>query len=190
MIVFLRDLSFEPGVDDITDETFIVDCIQNAVQSRSPGRRFVTYDKFRKLAFPDLPAKSTPRQPRYMAMVLERPKVRERIAGLGLRYIIFVGGVTETHAGGGMVCGGAAGGVGCLGLITWDKESRLGASVMDLAGEGELETSQASAMGTAWLAIVFVFPLGLPAATESDVCAQQGRKIATLLTDRDAGKAQ
>ena len=85
MIAFFRDISLEAGIDDITNETLVTDCIRNAIQNHTPGRRFVGYDTFRKLAFPDLPAKSAPRHPHYMALALERTDVQERISSLAAR---------------------------------------------------------------------------------------------------------
>ena len=165
MIIFLRDISLEPGIDDISDEALLVDCIRNAIKSRDPKRIFVTYDTFRKRAFPELPAIAAPRHPRYIRLVLNRPDFRNRIADLNLRYMIFVGGVIETRTQGGIGCfaGGHAG--ACFGLVTWNKESRLAASILDMDRMEELETVNAKASGTAWLAVFIIFPFGFPACS-------------------------
>ncbi len=186
MIVFLRELSFEPGIDDLKNESFVVDCVRSAIEHRDPDRRFVDYETFRRAALPELKSRSTLRQPKYLRMVLDHPDFRTRIAPLGLRYIIFVGGVTETNREGGIACGGGGGGAGCFGLITWDKESRMVASVLDLARRGNLLRSEALATGTAWFAMIGIFPLGMPAGTEGVTCTRQGEKIAALLEEQDA----
>lgn len=188
MIIFLRDISLAPGVEEMSDEALLVDCIRSAIKDRNPKRRFVAYDTFRKLAFPDLPAIAAPRHPRYIRLVIERPDIRNRIADLNIRYMIFVGGVVETKQQGGIGCLGAGYGFGCFGLVTWDKESRLAASILDLERMGGLETVKATTSGTAWFAVFIIFPLGFPAAPEAFACADQGAKIARLLDQRDADK--
>lgn len=163
-------------------------CIGEAIHQDHPNLLIVPPAEFRRTAFPDLVREATPSSPEYLALLLNHPEFRGRIASLGIRYLISVGGGThqqEKDSYGG--CGGGYGGVvACFGYVTWDRESRLAASVLDLkesraAGEVHVSTS-----GRPWLVYVgsippFGIPLGLPASTETRACRELGGAVAKFL---------
>lgn len=182
--VVLDRFSNEFSVDK---EDEISGCISEAIHQYHPNLLIVPPAEFRRTAFPDLAPEATPRSPEYLALLLNHPEFRGRIASLGIRYLISVGGGThqqERDSYGG--CGGGYGGVGCFGVWTWDRESRLAASVLDLketraAGEVHVSTS-----GRPWFAYVgsippFGIPLGLPAPTETRACSELGEAVAKFL---------
>ena len=184
MLVFLREFSFEPDVYDIKDEGRILDCMSRAIRQHRPEQRIVKFDEFRKLAFPKLKSASAPRQPKFLSMMFEDPAFRGKIDHLRLRYIAFVGGVTKSEVEGGVTCAGSGPRGVCFGAWTWDKESRVGASILDLGTVREVEAVEARASGTAWFAIIGAFPIGLPAATEAAACSDLGVRISRFLHQR------
>lgn len=182
MLVYLRQFSFTPGVDDIEDEGRIVRCVGDAIHRKQPDRKMVSFEEFRRIAFPHLDAFSAPHEPEYISPLFRNPDFQTRVAPLGVRYIAFLGGVTETGAAkGGITCvyGGPAG--ACFGGWSWDKTSNVGAAVLDVSNLETVGDVNASASGTAWFAIVGVLPLGLPANTESAACNDLGARIAASL---------
>ncbi len=181
MLVFVREFSFDRDIDDIKAKGRILDCVRGEILRLRPKQRIVSFDEFRRTAFPDLSPESAPRNPKYLSMLLQRTDFRDRIQPLGIRHIAFIGGVTKTVTDGGIACVGAYAGVGCFGLITWDKKSRLGASVLDLNYSRREENLEASASGTAWFAIVGVFPIGVPSVTGDTACKDLGVQIARFL---------
>ena len=184
MLVFLREFSFQPDTYDIKDEDRILQCVSRAIRQRRPVQRIVEYDKFRQLAFPEINSASAPRQPKYLSIMFEDSDFREKVSHLGLRYIAFVGGVTKSIVEGGISCVGVGPRGACIGAWTWDKDSRVGASILDLGTMREAEALEARASGTAWFAIVGAFPIGLPAATEAAACDDLGLRIAEFLEQR------
>lgn len=181
MLVFYREFSFEAGVDDIANEARVIECTGETIRRNRPRQRIVSFDEFRRTAFPDMSPDSAPRNPKYLSMLLRRADFRDRIRPLGLRHIAFIGGVTETARGGSMICGGGPYGAGCFGVLTWDNESRLGASVIDLEHSLREENLDSSASGTSWLAIVGIFPVGVPSDTVGSACRDLGARLAGYL---------
>ena len=181
MLVFYREFSFEVNSDDITDEAQVIECTGETIRRNRPQQHIVSFDEFRRTAFPDLSPESAPRNPKYLSMLLQRTDFRDRIRPLGIRYIAFIGGVTKTVTDGAIGCFGAYAGAGCFGLITWDKKSRLGASVLDLNYPRRGENLNATSSGTAWLAAVGLFPIGLPSDTVGTVCRDLGTRLTRYL---------
>ncbi len=182
LLVFMRRFSFSSQFDDIKDEERILGCVSRAIHSRRPRQRIVLFDDFRRVAFPHLTPATAPRSPDYLAILFEDSDFRKRVAPLGLSHAAFVGGVTRlSDARGGMSCSGDAVRAVCIGAWYWDKESRVGASILDLRDMERDEEISASARGTPWFAIVQGIPLGFPAATESEACIGLGRDIARYL---------
>ncbi len=183
MLVFVREFSFDHDIDDIKAKGRILDCVRDEILRLRPKQRIVSFDEFRRTAFPDLSPESAPRNPKYLSMLLQRTDFRDRIRPFGIRHIAFIGGVTKTVTDGGIGCVGAGPGFGCFGLITWDKNSRLGASVLDLKYSRREENLNASASGTAWLAVVGIFPIGLPSDPSYVACKDLGVRIARSISN-------
>lgn len=160
----------------------IVGCIRTALNERHPTLRIVPPDKFRRTAFPDLAPEAAPHSPEYLSLLLMHPVFLKRIAPLGIRYLISVSGGTEQNVTISEL--GALGGPhAAVPLYIWaaDRQTRLVASILDLtqtraAGEVRTEVS-----GCPWFAIIGIFPLGLPAFTESRACGELGEGIAKFL---------
>jgi hypothetical protein len=192
MLVFLREYSFVTGVDDITNESEVIGRVGRAIRETRPTQRIITFESFRRVAFPNLTSAATPRQPEYIALMLKEPAFRERIAPLRLRYVAFIGGVTRIsgpHGGASCVYGYPYS--VCFGFWHWDKDSRVGASILDVEAIQETEQVRATASGTPWFAIIGNLPIGLPAATEAAACADLGNRIGQFLNSEfSASKSQ
>lgn len=183
MIVFLREIVFDTNTSGVSDEPHVVRCITEGIRRRQPHLPIVSFEAFSAVAFPNLAAKARPRRPDYLGILLGDAEFRRRIAPLGLRHIVFVGGITETKPPrGGIACGADSRGAGgCLGVVIWDKRSALAASIVDLASRAPARELKAEARGTAWLAIIGIIPLGMPAMTETAACTEIGHRVADAL---------
>ncbi len=181
MLVFVREFSFERRIDDIKAKGRILDCVRGEILRLRPKQPMVSFDQFRRTAFPDLQRESVPQHPKYFGVLTGSAKFREAIAPLDLRYVVFVGGVVETseREGGGLCVIGPGG--ACFVYWEWDSASRMGATVFDLKKAQTADRIEASASGKAWFAIVGVFPIGVPSVTGDTACKDLGVQIARFL---------
>ncbi len=181
MLVFVREFSFDRRIDDLKAKGRILDCVRGEILRLHPKQRMVSFDQFRRTAFPDLQRESVPQHPKYFGVLTGSAKFREAIAPLDLRYVVFVGGVVETSEpeGGGLCAIGP--GAACFAYWEWDSASRMGATVFDLKKAQTADRIEASASGKAWFAIVGVFPIGLPSLTSETSCKDLGVQIARFL---------
>jgi hypothetical protein len=189
-LVMVRPFSFEAGVDDVTDEQGVVDCITGSIRGALPDQPLVPWDSFRYIAFPNLPAGAEPRDPKYLAPLFRNAEFRARVASLGLRFVGFIGGVTEVKQDGGIYCGVGPGGGACLGLITWKKATRLRAGMVDLETMEQVSALEGRDSGTAWFAVVGILPIGMPYDTERGSCRALGTEIAEFLRQRRAAATE
>jgi hypothetical protein len=187
LFVFVREFSFELDIDDVKDEDRVLACVQDAVNEEYRRQRITSFDEFSRTTFPGMALESVPRKPEYYAALIESPEFRKRTRSLGLRYIVFVGGVEKTVSSGDILCGG---GIypWCFGYSQWEKASHLGASVLDLNKPAPAKKLAATASGTAWLVVVGIVPIGMPSEPGSVACDDLGTQVARFLRDQQTGR--
>jgi hypothetical protein len=161
------------------EEREIIGCISEA-------------DEFRRTVFPGLAPEAAPDKLEYFELLLDHPTFKERVAALGIRYLISVGGATEQTSGPGL---GAVGGPGAAVLViagSWDRKTSLTASVLDLQQKRIAGKLEASATGHPWVLIVFPSPLmiGAPAFTESKACEELGQAVAKFVASEKTPGAE
>ncbi|MBI2876418.1 MAG: hypothetical protein HYY20_06015 [Candidatus Tectomicrobia bacterium] len=159
-------------------------CIARAIRKAHPFVQMVPADEFRRTAFPDLDSEAVPRSPESLTLLLNSPVFLERIAPLRLRYLVLVGGITtEQHykQDSPIWCGGGMGAAGCLGVAIWDKNSRAGAFILDIKRASVAGEVRVTASGHPWIAALLIYPIGLPAFTESRACGELGEAVAKFI---------
>jgi hypothetical protein len=176
----------------LVEEGEIIGCISDAARKADPSLRIVLPDEFRHTVFPDLAPEAVPDKPEYFALLLDHSAFMERLAALGIRYLISVSGVTLQTGGPGA---GAIGGPGAGVLViagSWDRTTSLTASVLDFQQKHVAGKLEASAAGHPWVLIVFPSPLmiGAPAFTESKACQELGEAVAKFIAGDETPGAQ
>jgi len=71
----------------------VVGCITEAIHEKHPTVRVVPPDEFLRTAFPDLTPEEVSSELLNIALLVEQPEFQERIAPLGIRYLILAWGV-------------------------------------------------------------------------------------------------
>jgi hypothetical protein len=159
-------------------ESDYISCIENALGRGSKGLRVIPRQQFVDSLFPWFEPRTAPAETKGLAKLMDRPGVAKVVDDLGVRYIIWLDGDTETVAqGGSLSCAAGPGGGGCFGFAWWQKDSDYEASVWDLEGNESAGTVTADVSGTSFLPALVV-PIPLIARTQSAACkglAQQLR---------------
>ncbi len=112
---------------------------------------------------------------------MERPGVADVVKDLGVRYIVWLDGDTETVAqGGSLSCAAGPGGGGCFGFAWWQKDADYEASVWDLDGYETAGTVTADVSGTSFLPALVV-PIPLIARTQSAACKGLAQQLKAFI---------
>jgi len=180
-IIFNVDvLTIQELTIELMEEEDIVSCLENRIKKHNPDQAFISYYKFVKTMFPDLFEMEVSREPESFSRLLADEKFYKDVLSWGVRYLIFVSGSTkETDEFGWFGCD-----EGCFGYQSWDKKTRLTASILDLhQKETVIDDLENISEGTGWVA-AFIIPIGFPTFTESTACGDMGNRISKILLDR------
>lgn len=159
-------------------------CAVKTIIEKHPGIRIVSQGEFARTAFPDLPSENAPISPDSMKLLAESEMLRERIAPLNVRYLLYTSAVTEIRNDKGFF-GAIGGGPGAIAIggESWEKQSDYSLAIFDVK-TGRDATSRGSASGHGWLFVALVIvPLaaGYSPATENQACGDLGNRVLATL---------
>jgi len=172
------------------EEEDIVSCIENGIKKHNPDQAFISFSKFAQAMFPDNLESHVPKDPESFSRLLTNERFYKDALSWGIRYLIFVGGASETVGHGGILTPATAGGgydfiLGFWGVMYWDNKTQLAASVLDLhQKETAADNIENTSEDTSWFAMTWFLPMGFPSSTESDSCEDVGDRISKILLDR------
>jgi hypothetical protein len=135
--------------------------------------------------YPWLEPSTAPANAQGFSAFLARPGVSERIGEMGVRYIVWVDGVTQkTDGGGSIACAAGPGGAGCLGLGWWEKSSDYEATVWDLRSGVNAGSLTTDVKGTSVM-IGAIAPIPLIAPVQSTACDRLAGQLKSFLLGAD-----
>ncbi len=178
----------KPHVEGVTAEDDFMDCVGNKMASGS-SILVRANDAFVDSMFPWLEPSTAPQRPEGVSRLLARQAVAQRVADSGVRYIIWVDGVTrETDSGGSMSCVVGPGGGGCFGFGWWEKESDYEAVVWDLNSAKSAGSVSTNVTGTSAIVGVLV-PLPFIARVQGTACDRLASQLTSFLQGKDPSVA-
>jgi hypothetical protein len=165
-----------------TEKSF-TECVSKKLTSSKKPIRITKQAQFVDLMFPYFEPRLAPNNPYEMPALLAKPGVLERINDIGIRYVIWIDGSTETlDQGGTMTCAFGGAGGGCLGITWREKESSYEASIWDLKKQTVAGTISADAKGTSYMPALVV-PIPMIARTAKAACNGLANQIQSFLTE-------
>jgi len=174
----------KPQVEGSTAEDDFLDCV-SARMARQSGIRMHGNNEFQDALFPWFEPSTAPQRAEGVTQLLERQLVRQRIEKSGVRYIVWVDGLTrQTDSGGSLSCALSPAGGGCIGFGWWEKESDYDALVWDLKQAKTAGTISTNVVGTSALVGVLV-PLPFIARVRSAACNRLADQISGFLRGDD-----
>lgn len=175
----------KPQVEGSSAEDEFMDCVGDKIASKS-GIRVQGNNEFQDQMFPWFEASTVPQRPEGVAQLLTRPALRQRIAQSGVRYIVWVDGVTrQTDSGGSISCAVGPGGAGCIGFGWWEKESDYDAVVWDLQEAKSAGSVSTNVTGTSAL-VGAIVPLPFIARVQNTACDRLAEQLGGFLHGTDA----
>jgi hypothetical protein len=170
----------KPRVEGASAEDDFMDCVGNKMNRRY-GIAVHSNDTFQDSLFPWFEPSTAPQRAEGVARLFARPAVRERIDASGVRYVVWVDGMTrQTDSGGSFSCALGPGGGGCIGFGWWEKESDYDAFVWDLKEAKTAGVVSANVTGTSALLGVLV-PVPLIARVQGTACDRLAEQLGTFL---------
>lgn len=131
--------------------------------------------------YPWLEPSTAPANAQGFSAFLARPGVADRVNSMGVRYIVWVDGVTQkTDGGGSIACAAGPGGAGCLGLGWWEKTSDYEATVWDLRDGVSAGSLTTDVKGTSVM-IGAIAPIPLIAPVQSTACNRLAGQLKAFL---------
>lgn len=160
-----------------------------AFEARSSlaNRPFQIYadNQFVDALYPWLEPSTAPANAQGFTTFLGRPGVAERVGTMGVRYIVWVDGVTQkTDGGGSIACAAGPGGAGCLGLGWWEKHSDYQATVWDLRDGVNAGTVTTDVKGTSVM-IGAIAPIPIISPVQSTACDRLAGQLKSFLLGSD-----
>jgi hypothetical protein len=151
------------------DEASGLECIRAALS----GQAEMPAGEFRRALFPWFEPGIAPNSEAELAARLAVPLVRDRIATLGVRYLLTGGMTTSTTS--------LPGGTAVIGVIgKWRRTTLLTVKAWDLTTAAALGTVSAGASGEGAAGVVVFVPILTATPTESTVCAEAKSRVAEL----------
>ncbi len=182
----------KPHIEGTGTEEGFTDCVGSKLSSDSDSRRgFAIRDnrQFIDQLFPWFEPSTAPTRPESLATLFERPGVAERIAETGVRYIVWLDGVTrKTDGGGSIACGAGPGGAGCLGFGWWEKESDYIATIWDLQETRSVGTVTTNVTGTSAI-VGAIVPIPFIARVQNTACGRMAMQLRDFLSGADLATA-
>jgi hypothetical protein len=161
-------------------------CVNKALKEAFPALRIVSSDDFYRIALPDADASV---RADVSVLLKEDPAFRERIAPLGLRYLVLVEGGTQQQ--GEPFIGGEGAGLGAITAFGWSgkRQSSLVAWIFEVKEYQRAGYVSAEATGYPFWTCIgmgpLCIPLGAAAFTESGACAKVGEGVVQFLKDEE-----
>lgn len=162
-------------------EAGYISCIEDALGRGSSGLRVIPRQQFVDSLFPWFEPRTAPAETKGLTKLMDRPGVADIVKDMGVRYIVWLDGDTETVAqGGSLSCAAGPGGGGCFGFAWWQKDADYEASVWDLEGYEAAGTVTADVSGTSFLPALVV-PIPLIARTQAAACKGLAQQLKAFI---------
>jgi len=168
-----------------TDPDFI-DCVHESLGDDDAGLRVIPQREFIDGMYPFFEASTAPANVNAISRLTHDPTARERMAEMNVRYIVWVGGDTQTvDKSGSFSCTIGPGGGGCFGWASWTDRGTYNAKIWDIKNGVETGTFNVDSTGTSHLVGV-VLPVPLLARVESEACEAMAQRVSLAV---DGGEA-
>ena len=165
------------GTRQQTNRDEVSICLERALKDADSGREFVSASKFRDSLFPFFEIGIAPRDAQELSALLAKPKVRQRLETLHVRYLVVASGGTQS----GREKGGAVCGYGCIGAQHWDKQTDLKVLIWDLRDLEHQQYAEVSVEDTtaiAWIGLPI--PVSI-ANTKKKACLRMRDEVLSFL---------
>ena len=174
---------------DYETEPSFISCIGDHISRHGLIRVFGELEFMNQL-YPWFEPHTAPMAIKRLEGLMKIPEFAERINSMGMRYIIWVDGSTETvDSIGSISCAIGPGGAGCIGFGAWDKDATYEASVWDVRELKSVARLSASAEGTSYMPAL-ILPIPLIARVQNSACGGLAAQLQNLFIGTEGATQQ
>lgn len=167
----------KPQIEGAAAADQFMDCVAKGLHAHANPLDVVDNDAFVDQMFPWFEPGTAPTRPEGVTGVLAKPGVSEKLAGTGVRYIVWLDGATRrTDGGGSLACGAAPGAAGCIGFGWWEKESAFEATIWDIKQAKSAGSVGTNVTGTSAI-VGAIVPLPFIARVEGTACSRLSEQL-------------
>ena len=164
---------------DYETRSEFVSCVGERMTKGEGAISIVPEQEFVDAMFPWFEPRTAPLRTRDLERLMTEAVVADRMTEFGIRYIVWLDGVTElTGSGGTMSCTIGPGGAGCFGFGYREHDANFDARVWDVDSLSNVGTISTDATGQSYIP-AFIIPIPLIARVEANACS----RLATQLKD-------
>lgn len=162
---------------EVETERTLISCLGKKLNSKVKQVNVISEQQFVDRFFPWFEPRTAPQNIQRMQTLLNTPLLKRQINALGIRYLVWLEGSTETtNSSGSMSCAITPGGGGCFGFGAWEDTSDYEASIWEIEQFKEIGRISTEAVGTSYMP-AFVVPIPMLARVELDVCKGMGKQL-------------
>ena len=166
-------------------ESDFLRCVSNAMQRGRSGLEIAPEEDFINGLYPWFEPATAPLTASELPSLLARPGVAERLAATGVRYVVWVDGMTERVDGGGSLsCAVGPGGGGCFGLAWWETDANYEAAIWDLKTIDQSGLISTDVTGRSVVPAVII-PLPFIARPQANACRGMAQQLQEFLVVED-----
>jgi hypothetical protein len=167
--------------NDYETESNFISCVASVVSSGSNSIRVVPEKQFQDALFPFFEPRTAPMRTSHLRQLMSVDVAKQRLDDFGVKYIVWVDGLTErSESAGTMSCTIGPGGGGCFGFGTWVDDSRFEAEIWDMATLDVAGSISTDANGQSYMPAVVV-PIPLIARVEANACSALGNQLKNFI---------
>ena len=168
-------------------EAEFVACVGKGLSS--PDIRVIPEQQFIDGLFPWFEPKIAPMEPGHLPRILSQPALAAKLKQDGVRYIVWIDGVTNYNRNGVVTCTASPAGAGCFGFFTIDKDSEYEASIWDISHLSSIGKISSGATGTDYYPTFFV-PIPIAARVQGQACDGLAARLRSFLRETPAVQVQ
>lgn len=178
----------KPQTDGAGTEAKFLDCVGGKLGRGAGAMKVHDNDQFVNEMFPWFEPSIAPVRAEAVSELLGHKLVAQRLDETGVRYVVWINGVTrKTDSGGSIACGAAPGAAGCIGFGWWEKESDYQATVWDLKQARSAGTVSTDVTGTSAL-VGAIVPLPFIARVQGTACDRLSSQLKSFLHGQPAAE--
>ncbi len=160
-------------------ETSLIGCVERRL--RKHGIASIGGEALSDTLYPWLEPRRAPLEPGALEAMLEDAAVAARVAELGVRYWIWLEGVTTSEDRRGTMTCAVGPATGCIGFGIWSRTGSYEAVIWDIEQRQELGRISSTARGTSVMPAVVV-PLPFLARSQAAACRGIARQLTHLFS--------